>query len=195
MPVMSRLRHIFKGDEDEQITLLLTKTTSNMRFGIAFESADSGHAWIINPGAWSAVGLRPGDKVLSINKVSVQALPTKAEHAARMLQEAHVGAVLMLISRPLTECEEPMPHVPTSGPENVEAVELARRARRCAAWRPEVDTIWQNHPQWVCPLTWDVFRDPVVASDGQTCTRRGAWLTEHRAWAQTHTQASLERPM
>ena len=58
--------------------------------------------------------------------------------------------------------------------------EQEHRKRRAAAWRPESEDV-KDHPQWICPLTMDVFYDPVVAADGQSYER---WAIEK--WLATH---------
>ena len=63
--------------------------------------------------------------------------------------------------------------------DNPSKAELAHRSTRASAWRPDAEDVKKEHPQWVCSLTLDVYRDPVVASDGQTYERRAieTWLS------------------
>lgn len=71
-------------------------------------------------------------------------------------------------------------HVVPIGAEPTQQVLQQREARRNAP-RPDLDQIKAVYPSWVCSITQEVFRDPVVAADGQTYERDAItrWLS-HR---------------
>lgn len=58
------------------------------------------------------------------------------------------------------------------------ANELAHRRARAEMEHPHAEEIKRKFPSMVCPITHDVFRDPVVASDGHTYERSAIerWL-------------------
>lgn len=73
------------------------------------------------------------------------------------------------------------PEAPTqSSYEDVSSIEQEHRDKRSKAWRPDTESI-KDHEEWICPLTRDVLRDPVVASDGHSYERSHIerWLVEH----------------
>ena len=59
--------------------------------------------------------------------------------------------------------------------------DLAHRRARQDKEHPHADEIKKKFPSMVCPITHEVFRDPVVASDGHTYERIAIerWLEAH----------------
>lgn len=55
--------------------------------------------------------------------------------------------------------------------ENPTPEELEHRLMRRNSIRPSAEQVEEVHPEWICPITREVFRDPVVASDGHSYER------------------------
>ena len=156
--------------EEEQITFTLCKPTASWRFHIRFEShGEAGHTVVVEPGRWGPVGVHAYDKVVSINNVVPRREPSKAEHAAQILLTSPAGDVTMVVLRP--KAAGASQGAMGTWHETVDTAECEHRRQRLTAWRPEAEAIEHDHPQWICPLTFEVFRDPVVASDGHTYER------------------------
>ena len=156
-----RRRWSHESSEDLEDVIIVSKPTDDTYFGICFQHLQS---WkrcrVLYPGAHcGAAGIRADDEVLKINDVR----PFDKSHACQLMREAPAGDVRVCIRR-------------QSSAQAVAQVE--HTAKRRLAWRPEVDVIVDKFPQWVCPLTLEVFRDPVVAADGHTYERASieSWL-------------------
>jgi hypothetical protein len=58
-----------------------------------------------------------------------------------------------------------------------------QQVARLTEWRPEASAVQEAHPSFVCPITHEVFRDPVILADGHTYERNAIkkWLKESNA--------------
>lgn len=89
----------------------------------------------------------------------------------RALSSAMVGAsafaaVLHAERDHMVRQQPEQPHA-----DDVSALEVAHRHARTQIEHPRADDIKKKFPSMICPITHEVFRDPVVASDGQTYER------------------------
>ena len=180
---------------DEHCTCTLQKPAADTRFDISVSSLTDHHpAIVVRPGRWAEAGVLSGDRVITVNRIIVRAQSTAdstrwlspSEHAAQLLSEAPAGDVTMVISRKRGVVPAHAKEAPTEVQNEADAKEVARRLKRVQAWRPEADSIKEKHPQWICPLTYEVFHDPVVASDGQTYERAAI-----ERWLSTSTMSPL----
>ena len=76
--------------------LEILKSSADMKFKMGFELKPNREVWIEYPGpAGEAGGLREDDVVISINGVP----PRNNDHAVKLMWEAPVGSVSMVVSR------------------------------------------------------------------------------------------------